>query len=905
MEVAQNTIKEGDSKRELAERTPTERENGTTNQDKIRECILDCTLLEGDNDGNFVDHYGRRITLKGINVDGAMKLPCVPNMRSIDGDASDENSFFWEGDQVSFVGRPFPIEEAETHFQRIKSWGFNTIRYLVTWEAIEHESPGKYDEKFIDYTIKMLKVIHKVGGLYVFLEIHQDVWSRFCGGSGAPLWTLYAMGFQPRRFYLGEAAIFHNEGRFKKKDKDSLYDKMLWTSNYNRLAAKTMFTAFFGGREFFPRCVINGENIQDYLQGTYLNCIRFFWERITEGVSEMIASGSLLGFELLNEPNPGFIGHERLDVVPDLQHLRVGTTPTSFQCMKLGMGFACEVDSYRISVMGPQKYETKLVDPKGKRAWLLPEEAIEIDRKYGWSRDSEWTIGECIYSLHGIWSYRKSIAASELEQMTAAQRLNTSDFACKLNTPYYFKEIQPIHIVRDKSINQFDFEYFVNNNFVEHFLRFKHIIRDISPTSFVLMQPPVLKVPPDLINDSRGLIDKKTVYCPHYYDGMSLMFKTWNTKYNVDTFGIMRDQYYRPFLALVIGSRAIKNSFKQQFLQMKEECYSRLGKIPILMSETGMPYDMDDKQAYKDGKFISQTYAQDALANGLEKLGLSHTYWCYTSINNHELGDCWNDEDFSLWSSDDKVDHFVNDVANDKSLFEVFRYRENASKLKNKPQKVTSPLTPGIDSKIMKNQKSYTVTSIKSNVIENNVLSQDFDEANNSITGSMDQDSLEWRQFNAGRSNSSTYDNMVAREVKKQYRKKCYASPGGTRAFSAVIRPYVVATHGDVISSEFDLKSVKFCLKLKFPRQFSELLPTIIFVPKVHFPSLKLDDVVLSSGIIKYNKKLECLEWYHAENRGTSEEEIISIQGVFDSSDAYLRLSCVGLGFTDDKCNIS
>lgn len=126
--------------------------------------ILDCCQLETDGQGSFVDNKGRKIVLKGINVDGALKFPCTPNLPSYAGNGSEPDNIFFEGEQVLFVGRPFPLEEAEVHFERIKSWGYNTIRYLITWEALEHFGPCKYDDDFIAYTIDMLRIINRVGG---------------------------------------------------------------------------------------------------------------------------------------------------------------------------------------------------------------------------------------------------------------------------------------------------------------------------------------------------------------------------------------------------------------------------------------------------------------------------------------------------------------------------------------------------------------------------------------------------------------------------------------------------------------------------------------------------------------------------------------------------------------------
>jgi hypothetical protein len=72
------------------------------------------------------------------------------------------------------VNRPFSLDDAATHFTRLRAWGYNTIRYVFTWEAIEHAGPGKYDEAWIDHTISILRKA-KEYGFYIFMDPHQDV----------------------------------------------------------------------------------------------------------------------------------------------------------------------------------------------------------------------------------------------------------------------------------------------------------------------------------------------------------------------------------------------------------------------------------------------------------------------------------------------------------------------------------------------------------------------------------------------------------------------------------------------------------------------------------------------------------------------------------------------------------
>jgi hypothetical protein len=48
-----------------------------------------------------------------------------------------------------------------------------------------------------------------------------------------------------------------------------------------------------------------------------------------------------------------------------------------------------------------------------------------------------------------------------------------------------------------------------------------------------------------------------------------------------------------------------------------------------LLSEIGIPYDMDNKKAHQDGKYIQQYTAMDANNYALEGAGLSFTLWNY------------------------------------------------------------------------------------------------------------------------------------------------------------------------------------------------------------------------------------------------------------------------------------
>ena len=120
-------------------------------------------------DGIYIrDRVGRVVLLRGCNLGGDSKTPFTPEGNPLSYD-------------VSFTGRPFPESEADAHFSRLAEWGFTFLRLVITWEAVEHSGPGIYDEDYLAYLRNILKKAEAYN-ISVFIDPHQDVWSRWTGG---------------------------------------------------------------------------------------------------------------------------------------------------------------------------------------------------------------------------------------------------------------------------------------------------------------------------------------------------------------------------------------------------------------------------------------------------------------------------------------------------------------------------------------------------------------------------------------------------------------------------------------------------------------------------------------------------------------------------------------------------
>ncbi|GHV12990.1 glycosyl hydrolase family 35 [Spirochaetia bacterium] len=313
---------------------------------------------------DIVDEEGRTLILRGVNLGGSSKNPFGPPGSGMRAESLDHPA------EASFVNRPFPLEEAEVHFDRLLGWGFTFIRLVITWEALEHAGPGIYDEAYLAYLRKLLLIAQKKG-ITVYIDPHQDVWSRWTGGDGAPAWTLEKLGMDLEKLDITGAAITRQRWAAIHKRE---YPPMIWPSNYDRYAAATMFTLFFAGNVYAPDLRIEGQKVQEWLQEHYIAAFRHCYRRLKN-------CDAILGWGTMNEPHPGLIGCRDLGKA-NHPMIPLGPMPSPFQTMMAASGWPVKIPVYGLGGKLVTGHET--LNPRG----------------YSLFRDGF----SCVWKQAGIWT---------------------------------------------------------------------------------------------------------------------------------------------------------------------------------------------------------------------------------------------------------------------------------------------------------------------------------------------------------------------------------------------------------------------------------------------------------------------------------------------------------------------
>ena len=539
----------------------------------------------------FIDENGRKVLLRGINLGGDSKVPVNPNGSThLKTDFSDHR-------EVSFIGRPFPIKEADEHYKRLKHWGFNCLRFLITWEAIEHQGPKKYDKEYLDYIEEVIKIAENYD-FYIFIDPHQDVWSRMTGGDGAPGWTFEKVGLDFTKFDITDAALVM-QYRYDPNDVNK-YPHMHWHSNLNRFANCTMWTLFFGGKDFASSCKVNGENIQDYLQNHYIEAIKQLAIRIKD-------IPYVIGYDTLNEPDQGWI--EKYVDGSNIGKIstEMGVSFSPIDAILTGSGFTRKVGYKEIKRFGIK--ETRKIE-------------INKEKISCWFKEQD-----DIWKNEGVWG------------------LDHNGQPTILDNNYF--------MVRNRKKVDFHFDYL--SPFI---IKYSQELRTIIPDIMVFFEGIAIRMMAG--EDLSFNVPENSVHTPHWYDGGTWASKrpmirlNYNIQTNKLVFGTKNVQkmFNQQLASLKRKSKnkigpipTLIGEFGLCYDLNKKAAYKTIKKNP--------------KKAWKKHITLLNMYY-----NAMDSLLLNSTQWVYSAANCNEWGDLWNLEDYSIFSKDQQLNsHDINSGA--------------------------------------------------------------------------------------------------------------------------------------------------------------------------------------------------------------------------------------------------
>ncbi len=199
-------------------------------------------------DARFADEHGREVLFRGVNVS--------------------QLADYW-----SLEGRPENAPLTAADFAQMRELGFNHVRLLLSWSRLEPRR-GELDQAYLDEVAQAVAWA-KAEGLYVVLDMHQDAWGKHVAG-------------RP-----GEACLYGTEPM---RGWDGAPEWATLTDGLSRCA-------LFGIRELSPAVMqawqsfwLDRDGIQERLVQTWRGVARRF-----------AAEPAVAGYDLLNEPNPGYV----------------------------------------------------------------------------------------------------------------------------------------------------------------------------------------------------------------------------------------------------------------------------------------------------------------------------------------------------------------------------------------------------------------------------------------------------------------------------------------------------------------------------------------------------------------------------------------------------------------------
>ena len=166
----------------------------------------------------------------------------------------------------------FPIEEADSRFNKLLLKGCNLIRWFVSWEIVEPE-PEAYNEEYLADLRNLLKKAEEYN-INVIIE-----------PTGIPSWVYKKIGLSSE---FSNSEQPNNPWSWKKEE---------------TFATRTIYTMFFAGHTYAKGLKIDGDPVQDYLQEHFINAMNHTARRLKD-------CENIIGFGIKADICKGYIGTE-------------------------------------------------------------------------------------------------------------------------------------------------------------------------------------------------------------------------------------------------------------------------------------------------------------------------------------------------------------------------------------------------------------------------------------------------------------------------------------------------------------------------------------------------------------------------------------------------------------------
>jgi hypothetical protein len=250
---------------------------------------------------------------------------------------------------------------------------------------------------------------------------------------------------------------------------------MIWPTNYSRYGAATMFTLFLAGADFAPGRMIDGVNVQEYLQGHYLRAM----QQVARRVADL---PNVAGWDAMNEPSSGWIGIPDLAQHPPSAMIMLGAMPTPFQAMAAASGHPQRVTVYDIGMGFPSEQGVTIFNPDALSLW-----------RPGYA---------CPWQEAGVWDMDGD-----------APRL-----------------LRPDHFARvgERAVD------FIGDHLKPFLRRFIAGIREVQPVALLFLEGIPGGQHPDWDHDDAP----GAVNAAHWYDALTLFTKMYNPELAFDFFGL-------------------------------------------------------------------------------------------------------------------------------------------------------------------------------------------------------------------------------------------------------------------------------------------------------------------------------------------------------------------------------